>query len=430
MLNLSYVNWGRNLKHKFKIIEPKSIIELKEIFNKEKEFIFRGSGRSFGDQAINKKLIISSKHFNKIINFDAGKGLINVESGVLLKELITHVAPKGWFPPICPGTKYVTVGGMIASNVHGKNSKKNQIKYYIKELKILTPNNKVITCSNIKNKKLFQSSIGGFGLTGIILSAKIKLFKIKSDRLYQKIFEIRNYSQFLKMINNKYDYSVFWIDNLSPKKFKGLCYFSNHINEKEKIQIRFNDKKMPFLIYLILKICLKSKLLFSLLNLLFRKTKLIFSNQTVYFNNFFFPQDKYTNFNKIYSNGMFQFQFLVKASSLKNLLSEINDFFNINNIFSTFIIIKNMREGKNEKCFYSNGISISMDFEINNNFKNLKLFLKKITKKYNLRINVSKDFISNKEMLKLSNFSINNNYKSSLDPKGKLSSELSLRLGL
>ena len=113
-----------------------------------------------------------------------------------MKDLITHVASKGWFPPICPGTKYVTIGGMISSNVHGKNSFRNQIKYFIKELKILTPNNKVILCSSLRNKKLFKSTIGGFGLTGIILSAKIKLLRIKSDHLHQKILEINNYNQF------------------------------------------------------------------------------------------------------------------------------------------------------------------------------------------------------------------------------------------
>ena len=73
------------------------------------------------------------------------------------------------------------------------------------------------------------------------------------------------------MIKNNFDYNVFWIDNLSPKKFKGLCYFSNHINTKEKIKVRFKDKKMPFFIYLILNICLKSKLLFLFINLLFKK---------------------------------------------------------------------------------------------------------------------------------------------------------------
>ena len=101
---------------------------------------------------------------------------------------------------------------------------------------------------------MFKSTIGGFGLTGIILSAKIKLLRIKSDHLHQKILEINNYNQFLKMIKNNFDYNVFWIDNLSPKKFKGLCYFSNHINTKEKIKVRFKDKKMPFFIYLILNI--------------------------------------------------------------------------------------------------------------------------------------------------------------------------------
>ena len=86
-----------------------------------------------------------------------------------------------------PGSKYVSVGGIIANNVFGKNTKKNQLKYHIKEIKLILENGKVVTCSKKLNKKIFELTIGGFGLTGVIISAKIKLKKIESPIIRQNV---------------------------------------------------------------------------------------------------------------------------------------------------------------------------------------------------------------------------------------------------
>ena len=83
----------------------------------------------------------------------------------------------GWFIPVTPGTKYVSIGGMVANNVHGKNVNKNQLKYYINQIKLLNLQGKIITSSNKKNKKIFDLTVGGFGLTGIIISVKNKIKK-------------------------------------------------------------------------------------------------------------------------------------------------------------------------------------------------------------------------------------------------------------
>ena len=89
---------------------------------------------------------------DKIIHFDHKKGIVKIEAGVLLKDLLELIIPHGWFIPTTPGTKYVTIGGMIANNIHGK-IQKNCIKHYIKKIKLLKINKKIITCSSIKNKK-------------------------------------------------------------------------------------------------------------------------------------------------------------------------------------------------------------------------------------------------------------------------------------
>ena len=152
-------------------------MQLKKIISK-KNFIATGNQRSFGDNSINSNLVISMKSFNKVVSFNKRKGVIEIQSGAILKNILDLIIKEGWIIPVTPGTKYVSIGGMIANNVHGKNILKNQIKYYVKEIKLLKANKKIITCSQTKNKKIFETTIGGFGLTGFILSAKIKLKKI------------------------------------------------------------------------------------------------------------------------------------------------------------------------------------------------------------------------------------------------------------
>ena len=172
----NFTNWGRNIRINPKRFSPKNYSELKKIMNK-KSFIAHGNQRSYGDTCLNKDLVVSMKNFNQIKYFDKKNGVIEIESGMILKDLLPIIIEKNWFIPVTPGTKYVSLGGMIANNVHGKNIYRNQIKYYVKEIKLLGLNKKIIKCSNKINKKIFYLTIGGFGLTGIILTITLKLKK-------------------------------------------------------------------------------------------------------------------------------------------------------------------------------------------------------------------------------------------------------------
>ena len=200
----SFFNWGRNVKIYPNYIKPKNMMELKKAVAK-KSFIISGNQRSFGDVALNDKSIVSMRNFNKIIHFNIKKGIIELQSGILLQEVLPIIIEKGWIFPVTPGTKYVSIGGMVANNIHGKNTKKNQIKYYVKKIKLLTLNKKIVSCTLKNNKKIFDLTVGGFGLTGIILSATIQLKKISSFYLKQNIEEFNTYNEFFiraKKINN------------------------------------------------------------------------------------------------------------------------------------------------------------------------------------------------------------------------------------
>jgi len=431
--NEVYYNWGRNSKIKPKIISPKNYNELKKII-KNKNFIVQGNKRSYGDVALNKKLLISMKNFNQIKYFNKKKGIIEIESGVLLKDLITKITDYKWFVPITPGTKYVSLGGMVANNIHGKNIINNQLKHFIKEIKLLKTNKKIVICSKKKNKKIFDLTVGGYGLTGIIISITLKLKKISSLFLDQKILEFNNYKQFFSMTNceNNYEYSVYWIDNFSEKNIQGLNYLSKHSNKKFQNNVLIKDKKINLFSYLISKIIIKNYYISKLINLVFRKYKKIFYSRLVDYNEAFYPQDYYTDWNKIYgNNGFFEIQFIIPKKIFIKILGEISFFFKKNKIFSPFIVFKKYSENGKYLNFSGKGYSISFDFEINKNKKKIEKFFNSLFLKNKLKVNFAKDLITNKK--NAYNYPEFKNFKieiSRLNKKRKLSSYFSERLGI
>ena len=103
------LNWSGNVKANPRILFPKNIQQLKTIINKKK-LIASGNHRSFGDNSINSNLVVSMKNFNRVISFNYKNGIIEIESGVLLKDVLNLVLKKRWFVPVTPGTKYVSIG--------------------------------------------------------------------------------------------------------------------------------------------------------------------------------------------------------------------------------------------------------------------------------------------------------------------------------
>ena len=174
--------WGRyprvNVTERF----PESEEELIKITeNHSDSFIARGNGRSYGDSAINRNLTINMKKFNKILEFNVNDGSLVAESGVLISDVIKTFMPKGWFPFVTAGTKYVTLGGAIACDIHGKNHHSDgSFGNYVNWFEILNGENKIIRCAPDENSDLFSWTIGGMGLTGIITKCSIKLKKIEN----------------------------------------------------------------------------------------------------------------------------------------------------------------------------------------------------------------------------------------------------------
>jgi decaprenylphospho-beta-D-ribofuranose 2-oxidase len=344
--------------------------------------------------------------------------------------VLKKIVPEGFMISVTPGSKYVTIGGMISSNVIGKNSKNNQFKYLIEELKILTPKNKVIKCSNKTNKKNFDLVVGGFGLAGTVLSAKIKLKKIKNQYVDVKTIKFNDYDEFNKIPLNKNRFNVAWIDShsLNSKKFKGLFSIGDYNlikNKNEKFEC--DDKEMNFIT--------KSFLIFYINNFFFSKIinflylNLFLKNKTVNFNTAFYPQDKWLNFNQCYNNGFFQVQILIPEKNFKLIMNTISIFFNQNKLKSTFIILKKINENGKYLDFFGKGYSVSFDIPKDEKYLKTRSFFNNLILNNNLKPNLSKDTLLNSKFFKK-----NNHYKNfikklhSVDNKKIYTNEFSKRL--
>ena len=191
--------WGRFPKIKTKELIPQSESELLEILRHSESYIPRGNGRSYGDSAINKNLTVTMTRMNRFLKWNQESGELVAESGVLISDIIDTFLPRGWFPSVTPGTKFVTLGGAIACDVHGKNHHKDgSFGNFVNWIEIFNNKNEIVRCSPNENSELFHWTIGGMGLTGVIIRCSIQLKKVESGWIKQQTVVNNNFNETLK----------------------------------------------------------------------------------------------------------------------------------------------------------------------------------------------------------------------------------------
>lgn len=209
-------NWGNFPIIKAEVRALEDIQQIKNFVKENHEMIARGNGRCYGDASLGNS-IFHTKRLNKFIRFDRENGILECESGVLLSEILEVSVAEGYFLSVTPGTKFVSVGGAIASNVHGKNHHvAGSFCDFVESFKILVENGDILNCSRDENPDLFWASIGGMGLTGIILSAVIQLTKIESAYIRQESIKAENLDKIFRLFDESegWTYTVAWIDCL------------------------------------------------------------------------------------------------------------------------------------------------------------------------------------------------------------------------
>ena len=209
-------NWGNYPVVKKEMRAEENYEDIKKFILNHNEVIARGNGRCYGDASLGEA-IFSTKKLNKFISFDRINGILECESGVLLSEILDVIVPQGYFLYVTPGTSLITIGGAIASDVHGKNHhSEGSFTEYVIEFSIMIENGEIKKCSREENSDLFWATIGGMGLTGIILSAKFRLKNIETAYIRQEQIKANNLDEIFQLFkeSENWTYTVAWIDCL------------------------------------------------------------------------------------------------------------------------------------------------------------------------------------------------------------------------
>lgn len=332
--------WGNVPRETCYLLRPEKYRELLTLSRQqdEKTLIARGQGKSYGDASLNKNnLVVLSERLNRFIAFDPKQGILTAEAGVTLQEILAVIVPKGWFLPVTPGTQMVSLGGCVASDVHGKNHHKTgSIGQHILSLELITADSQMISCSPENQSELFWATIGGMGLTGIIGKVTLTLIPISSAQMDVRHFPAHTLRETFDTLNNPEfddDYSVAWIDTFRERSIimTGHHAISSGSSENLSLPIPIPTLKtakqkssrisLPFYF----PDFILNKTTINLFNQFYfsQQSKKTSSYRSEY-QRYFYPLDNILHWNKLYGKkGFVQYQCVIPEESALEGLSKI-----------------------------------------------------------------------------------------------------------
>jgi len=366
MTNLTKIyGWGRYPQQDAYLHTPTSCVSLELTAKQQNSVLARGMGRSYGDSA-NALNVLQTKYINHFIEFDKATGKLTAEAGITLREILEVIVPSGWFLPVTPGTSYVTLGGAIASDVHGKNHHiAGTFGQHVMSLTILLGTGEVLSISPQNYADLFHATCGGMGLTGIIMSATIQLIPIRSSLISQKTIKADCIEAACEAFESNSDatYSVAWIDCLSKGKSLGrsVIMLGEHaeqggleIDTRQKVSVPFSAPSV-----------LLNSLTIKAFNTAYWHKSKHNLNQIVGLISYFYPLDAVGEWNRLYGkNGFVQFQCVLPkidgVANMRKLLTEISN----SGKGSFLAVLKQFGTcNKNLLSFPTEGYTLALDFK-------------------------------------------------------------------
>ena len=331
----SYMSWGRVLRPKHHVETPLWSSQIRDCLENSGgsgSVLCFGKGRSYGDLCINDQAsLIDMSHLDNFVSLDTDTGILRCEAGVTLGSILEVIVPKGLFIPVSPGTKFVTLGGAIASDVHGKNHHvAGNLGNHILSFDLLRSDGTLLTCTPTENEEMFRATIGGMGLTGIILNATIQLKKT-SAYFDVELIKFANLKEFFHLNDESeqnFDYTVAWVDCISKGDSlgRGIYMRGNHSSKQKP----FPRPKTKALVPFDFPNLALNPLSISLFNHLYygkQRQKKISTVQN--YDSFFYPLDSINHWNRIYGKrGFFQYQFVIgkdQQETLENIFKEITN---------------------------------------------------------------------------------------------------------
>ena len=314
--SVTKIYWRDQLAEALRSAEPESLLPY-------------GMGRSYGDSCLNSgRDLLDCSALNRILDYDWETGRICVEAGITLGDLLEVIVPRGWFLPVTPGTRFVTVGGAIANDVHGKNHHRaGTFGCHVTKILLYRSDDDPVVCSPGMNSDLFKATIGGLGLTGLIGSAEIQLKRVSGNAIEVETLSFRNLDHFLELSavsDQNHEYTVAWVDCLSGNKTRGIFFRGNHA--EENLSHRSINTRVPFAF----PEFVLSRPTVGLFNRAYYSLKARRpGSELVHYDPFFYPLDSVQNWNLLYGRrGFVQYQCVLPpgdAGAVKKIIGSVSN---------------------------------------------------------------------------------------------------------
>lgn len=365
-----YSSWGNYPKTQQTALSPEWRTDTAELLNGLTDnYLPRGNGRSYGDSCLSKSgLLVDSRNLNNFISFDSNTGILCAEAGVLLSEILRIIEPSGWFLAVTPGTRFVTLAGAIANDVHGKNHHvRGSFSDHVLELELLRSDGERLTCDKQNNARWFRATVGGLGLTGFITRATLQLMRINSSNIDTETIRMTQLSDFFTLSEESaedYEYTVSWIDCLAKGKHRGRGHFirGNHSSSPAAIEQKKSSLSVPFS----LPISAINPLSLRIFNTLYyHKQRQERRKNLQSRDSFFYPLDGIKNWNRLYGQrGFLQYQCAIPNSHAKDAIAELLSKIASSGQGSFLVVLKAFgnKPANGMLSFAREGVTLAMDF--------------------------------------------------------------------
>lgn len=293
----------------------------------------RGLGRAYGDAALPSSatdLVIETARADRILAFDAASGLLSCEAGLTLAEIVRVFLPRGWFPPVSPGTKFVTVGGCVACDVHGKNHHRDgSFGQFVERITLAVADGREVICGPTTERELFLATVGGMGLTGLIVEVTIRLCRVESPWVVLETEGVRGLAEMtesLRRASHDWPYTVGWIDCLARGKAlgRGILMRGRHATGAEAGERPPGPRRRVRVPFDTPEWLLSPPLMRSFNTVYYLTRKWRSRRRLVSYESFFYPLDAIADWNRLYGKrGFLQYQCVLPRAAGPGALGEL-----------------------------------------------------------------------------------------------------------
>jgi decaprenylphospho-beta-D-ribofuranose 2-oxidase len=436
--------WGRYPVQRCDVLRPDSAAEVPALLGQEaRTVIARGMGRSYGDAALNADgTVVDASHLNRYLAFDPATGELECEAGVSLADIVEVFLPRGFFLPVTPGTKFITVGGAIASDIHGKNHHRDgSFARPVLWFDLLPASGETLRCSSSEHADLFWATCGGMGLTGIVLRARIRLQPVKSAYVrvdFRRTTSLEETMAAHDESDHQYHYSVSWLNVLAGNARLGASVMmrGNDADPTElprnRPALRLNAGRsvaMPFS-------C--PSFVLSPLTVRTFNSFYYFAHPTrtalVNFEQYFYPLDKIAGWNRLYGKrGFIQYQMALPPASASAGLRKSLETIRAAGLPGFLAVLKRFGEGTpGPLSFPMEGYTLAVDVPFSAEAAKVARELDAIVADHGGRVYLAKDALLEPAMLQRMYPQLDRflEIRRSVDPQGRFVSSLARRVGL